>query len=377
MLCQKGVIVVSLNYRLTIFGFMAHPELTKESDHNASGNYGLMDQAAALKWVHENIEAFGGDPDNVTIFGESAGSASVCALMASPLARGLFHRAIGESGGLFDAAHPMRTLAKGEEKGMAFVASAFAGASIEALRSKSAQELLDARLKGNRRWFGAVADGYMLPRDSLPIYASGQQAHVPLLAGWNRDEGNADDYFGHRPRTLANFAAIAKERYAERTPKFLEVYHATNDAEAERAAADLEGDNFIAYSTWKWIELQRQTGSAPVYRYLFEEPLPAGRDAKPGAAPRTPHASDIEYVFRVLPARDVPWTPEHHEVSELMASYWTNFAKTGNPNGPGLPSWPQYEESNGLQVMHLKGAAAAAPDAHRGRYLFLEMNPTR
>jgi para-nitrobenzyl esterase len=374
-LCQKGVLVVSMNYRLGVFGFLAHPELTKESAHHASGNYGLMDQIAALQWVHDNIAAFGGDPDNVTIFGESAGSFSVSALMASPRARGLFHQAIGESGAFFGTSLAQQDLARGEAMGRQFVETAFGPTSLAGLRAKPAADLLAAALKQPRRWFSPIIDGDVLPADSRTIYGSGRQAHVPLLAGWNRDEGGYRGFFGEAAPTLANYQARARERFGDRADAFLRAYPATTDAEAKRAAADLAGDDFIGFSTWKWLELHRQTGGSPVYRYHFEQTLPLTPEAQPGAEPVAPHASEIEFVFRVLSSRPLPWRSEDHQVSELMASYWTNFAKTGNPNGHGLPDWPQYRPDDGFQVMHLQVPATASRDDQRGRYEFLDAQP--
>lgn len=371
-LCKEGVLVVSMNYRLGVFGFLALPELTQESGRHASGNYGLMDQIAALEWVRDHIAAFGGDPANVTIFGESAGSFSVSALMASPHAQGLFHRAIGESGAFFGTTLPLKTRADGEATGVTFTEAAFGTSSLAALRAKSAQELLDASVKPPGRWFSPIIDGYVLPTDSRSIYTAGRQAHVPLLAGWNRDEGNYRGFFGPDTPTLAHYIAHAKSRFGDQADAFLKVYSATTDAEAKRAAQDLAGDDFIGYSTWKWLELHRRTGGSAVYRYAFDQTLPLAPDAAPDAEAVAPHASDIEFVFRTLSSRALPWRPEDHEVSALTAAYWTNFAKTGNPNGAGLPQWPAYEESAGFPVMHLKAPAAVEPDAHRARYEFLD-----
>lgn len=371
-LCKEGVIVVSMTYRLGVFGFLAHPELTQESGRAASGNYGLMDQIAALEWVRRNIAAFGGDPENVTIFGESAGSISVSALMASPRTRGLFQRAIGESGALFPSMHPLTTRAAAEATGVAFAQKAFGTTSLAALRAKSAQELLDAALKAPRPRFSVIIDGYVLPAHPRTIYGAGEQAHVPLLAGWNRDEANYRAFFKGDKPTLANYGALAKARFGPRADEFLRLYPATTDAEARRAAQDLAGDDFMGFAVWTWLELHRTTGHAPVYRYKFEQTLPRARNAPKDAEPVAPHASEIEFVFRVLSSRSRPWRPEDHAVSELMASYWTNFAKTGNPNGPGLPKWPAYDANDSFPVMHLKAEAGAAPATDRARYEFLE-----
>jgi para-nitrobenzyl esterase len=369
-LCKKGVLVVSLNYRLGVFGFLAHPDLTRESGRGSSGNYGLLDQVAALKWVNRNIARFGGDPGNVTIFGESAGSLSVSALMASPLARGLFQRAIGESGAFFSSGLPMKPLAEAEASGAKFAAEV-GKPSIEAMRAMPAQELLDAALKHPILEFWPVVDGYFLPSGCPAIFASGGQAKVALLAGWNRDEGSYKGYFGDKEPSVGLYAELAKAKYGAKADAFLAAYPAATDAEARRAAQDLEGDRFIAYGTWKWLEMQRLTGESPVYRYEFDQLIPLGADAKPGAEPSAYHSSEIEFVFRVLSSKNLPWGPQDHGVSELMSSYWTNFAKTGDPNGPGLPKWPAYGASDGYEVMHIGPDTGAAPDSHRARYEFM------
>jgi para-nitrobenzyl esterase len=371
-LSKKGVMVVSFNYRLGIFGFFAHPGLAKESGHNATGNYGLLDQVAALEWVKKNIATFGGDPDNVTIFGESAGSFSVSALMASPLAQGLFRRAIGESGAFFGNTLAAKTRAQAEKADVEFAKSELGTASLKALRAVPAEKILEAALKKPHEFFSPDIDGYFLPTDCLSIYADGKQSHVPLLAGWNKDEESYRKFFGKDKPTVANYVEHAKTRFGSKAGAFLKAYPATTDAQAKRAAQDFAGDRFIAYGTWKWIEMQLQTGESPMYRYEFDQTLPLPANAKPGTEPTAPHASEIEYVFRVLSSRNLPWRPEDHEVSDLMASYWTNFAKTGDPNGPDLPHWPEYNSQDGYQVMHLVPKATAASDAHRARYEFLD-----
>ena len=369
-LCKKGVIVVSMNYRLGVFGLLAHPDLARESGHDASGNYGLTDQLAALRWVQDNIAAFGGDPGNVTIFGESAGSHSVCALIASPLSKGLFGRAIGESGAMFSpksARH--RTRADAEASGIRF-AAALGKSSVEELRTVPAQVLLDTAQKDFRHDFGIYADGYVLPDECRAIYAAGRQQHVALLAGWNRDEGGIGNFFGGAAPSIAHYAEAARARFGVHAEEFLKLYPASTDAEADRAARDFGRDASMGYAGWTWLELQRKTAGVPVYRFEFDQTLPLEPGAKPGAVPLAPHAGEIEFVFRVLSSRNLPWRPEDHAVSELMASYWTNFARNGDPNGPGLPAWPQYRQEDGNPVMHLATPAVAAPDTQQARYTF-------
>lgn len=371
-LAEKGVVVVSMNYRLGIFGFLAHPELTKESSHQASGNYGLLDQAAALDWVHKNIAAFGGNPDKVTIFGESAGSISVSAQMASPLSKDLIHGAIGESGSMFMLMFPTLPLKDAEKQGTDFGKS-IGAANLEALRVMPAQELLDKVQQHKATFrFWPIADGYFFPEQPSEIYAQGKQAHVPLLAGWNKDEGSASGFFGKKPQTLASYKAQMKELYGKNAAEMLKLYPAANEAVMKESAGALAGDRFIAYSTWKWIEDQLEIGGSPVYRYHFEQapPQPAGEPSR-GAY----HSADIEFVFEALDSKKLPWTDADRKLSDMVSSYWTNFAKTGNPNSSGLPEWPQNAGNDGYKVMHLiEGAGQsphAAPDEVRARYQML------
>jgi para-nitrobenzyl esterase len=394
-LAKKGVIVVEPNYRLGVFGFLSHPELSKESGHNSSGNYGLLDQVAAVQWVVKNIAAFGGDPHNITIGGESAGSLSVSALMASPLSRNLFQKAIGESGAFFPASPTagmqLRPVSVTEQTGVKFAESVGAK-SLAELRAKSAGELLQAAAAkfNNGFAFGPNADGYYLPTDALSIYTKREQAKVPLLAGWNADEGKAQVLLSPQKTTAASFKEMAEKRFGSNAAEFLKLYPATNDDEALVSAETLSGDDFIAFSTWKWMDLHSKSG-APVYRYHFEQ-IPK---AKPGEKIDTlsveeagaRHACEIEYVFQTLKLAhgDTPWADDDFKVSEAMATYWTNFVKTGNPNGSGsdgkaLPDWPRYKSKDdkgrdAYWIMHLSGHnLAAAPDTVRPRYLFLDSN---
>jgi para-nitrobenzyl esterase len=365
-LAKKGVVVVSFNYRLGVFGFFAHEELAKESGHNASGNYGLLDQAAGLRWVQKNIAAFGGDPANVTIFGESAGSFSVSALMASPLSKDLFRRAIGESGAFFGTTLRTKTLAESEQADLKF-AERLGAKSLAALRALPAQQLLDAALKEKSIVrFAPNIDGYFLLDSPSEIYGGGRQSHVALLAGWNKDEGSYHQLFHDQPATKQNFEAIVRTGYGNKADDFLKAYSANSDDDVKRAAQALESDRFIGYSTWKWIEMQGATGNSPVFRYQFDQAPPAVKasEAEHGAY----HSAEIEFVFGNLASKKLPWRPEDWRVSDLMSTYWSNFAKSGNPNAPGLPSWPAYEKSTGYQVMHISAVPHASPDGQRHRY---------
>ncbi len=250
-LARKGVIVVSANHRLGVFGFFAHPELTNESAQKASGNYGLLDQVAALAWIKANIASFGGDPGNVTIFGESAGSFSVSALVASPLAKGLVHKAIGESGAYFTLGSgglQTRQLPAAEEQGQKF-AMALGTADLAALRAKPAADVLAAALKG--QWFAPIIDGYVLPKTVPEIYAAKAHNAVPLLAGWNADESRASVTLAKVKPTAASFTESMKKRFGANADAILKVYPASTDAETIESAAALASDTFIGYSTWK------------------------------------------------------------------------------------------------------------------------------
>jgi para-nitrobenzyl esterase len=370
-LAKRGVVVVSMNYRLGIFGFFTLAELAAESDKNAAGNYGLLDQLAALEWVERNIASFGGDPANVTIFGESAGSFSVSAQMASPLARGLFKRAIGESGAAFSGSGERFTpLAAREQSDGEFAASMFATRSLKELRAMPAAKILDITVKSSDRGFRFQPDidGYFLPQAAPAIFAAGKQNDVALLAGWNRDEGSFHAESGKNPRE--SLVALAKKEFPDTSDEFLGLYAGDGgDETVARSIADFVGDRFIAWSTWRWLEAQAATGKKPVYRYRFDLSLPSSTK-KEGLGAY--HSAEIEYVFGTLDSKtEIPWRAKDRELSELIEKYWVNFARSGNPNGPGLPKWPSYQAADGWQVMYLNLPPRAAKDSLRKRYLFL------
>lgn len=380
ILARKGVVVVSMNYRLGLFGFFAHPELAAENKDSATGNYGFMDQIAALQWVQRNIAAFGGDPHTVTIFGESSGSDSVYMLMCSPLAKGLFHRAIGQSGSY---AHPAankvskaQSRLTGEERSITFV-SVLGAKSMKELRGKSADELLKVALAHPE--FRVVVDGAVLREDTNATFAAGRQNDVPLIAGWTADESRVYETFGNKRPTKEGFRIKEQQRYGENARAVLRLYPANTDEEAVRSAGDLVNDTGTIFETWKWLQLQIATGRSPVYHYIFDRVAPIEPGREINGAPATAndvgavHASDIPYTFSAFDhTPTVPWQPEDRAVSDLMMTYWSNFAKTGNPNSPGMPEWPRYESKTQFAVMHLDEKPHAAPEVHRDRYEFFD-----
>jgi len=372
---KQGIIVVNVNYRLGIFGFFAHAQLTQESPHKASGNYGLLDQVAGLEWVRRNIAKFGGDPHKVTIGGESAGSLSVSALMASPLSRNLFQRAIGESGAFFGqvGGRGPLSLADAEKQGAMFATTA--GKSLAELRQMSSDDLLHQAAKVNNGFgFWPIVDGYFLPSDVPSIFAQRKQSQAPLLAGWNGDEIRMAVLMAKEKPNAKTFTEQLHREFGARAGAALKVYGASTDEEALRAAGDLASDQFIVYGTWKWIEAQASAG-VPVYRYEFDRTVPIP-DAMKGTGMKSfgaPHASELEYVFTMLDSKKAAWQPDDYQVAKTMNAYWANFIKTGDPNGSGLAEWPQFGKTH--QVMHLDVTCQAKPEEHRDRYEFLDSAP--
>jgi para-nitrobenzyl esterase len=349
-MARQGIVALTVNYRLGAFGFFAHPALTAESPFQASGNYGMLDQAAALAWVRRNIAAFGGDPQRVTIAGESAGSYSVSVQMASPLSRHLIAGAIGESGAVMGLTPPP-TLGEAEAKGQALAAQLNA-TTLDQLRAVPAATLLEAAGRKDAPQFGVIVDGHVLPQAPAAIYAAGEQAKVPLLAGWNSEESSARAILGDGPATEDNLMAALQRLYGARAAAARQAYA----GDVETAARELASHRFIGFGTWRWIDLAARTGGKHVYRYFYTRPRPAtkaGEPASTGAA----HSAEIEYALGNLDGNRVyAWTDDDRAVSRQVQAYFANFIKTGNPNGAGLPNWPALDArgaGNGTPVMVL------------------------
>ncbi|TKK71771.1 carboxylesterase family protein [Ilyomonas limi] len=391
-MAQKGMVALTVNYRLGVFGLLAYPELTQESPHHSSGNYGLMDQAAAIQWVKNNIAAFGGDPDKITIAGESAGSISVSAQMASPLAKNLIAGAIGESGSLLGALSAV-SLSQGEQTGVQFAQTVGAN-SLADLRALHADSLLNASTKFGPFRFAMTVDGYFFPKEPLAIFQAGEQAHVPLLVGWNSEEMNYRMVMGNEQPTKENYEKAVNKLYGDSAAEVLKVYRANIDADVERVATELASDRFIAFSTWRWADLQAKTGGKPVYRYYYTRPRPAMTPAMGNAtaglaggvqkgnttnAPKAPlpkgavHSAEIEYAMGNLPYNKVyAWTPDDYAVSKVMQAYFANFIKNGNPNSAGLPQWPATTSSNPVPVMQIDVHPKVVPSPFEQRYHLME-----
>ncbi len=375
-MAEKGIVVVTVNYRLNIFGFFAHPELSKESPYHGSGNYGLLDQHAALEWVKKNIASFGGDPSKVTIAGESAGSISVSAQMGSPLSKGLIAGAIGESGAAIRPTLFPVPLAEAEKTGAEFAKSA-GYSTLAQLRALTTLELYEIYTESKRFGFPTVIDGYFYPKSLTDIFNSREQAQVPLLLGWNSAEANGMAFMQGLPYSEENFVKKVRESFTNDSDEVLKLYaHGTNK-DIEKSAAALASDRFISYSTWKWFDLQRKNSGKPVYRYLFARVRPplvnhtGPLEQEPvGAA----HATEIEYCMGNLElCKQYAWTEDDRTVSQTMESYFANFIINGDPNGDKLPTWPSAKATDqNPPVMIIDVQSRSVPATDDGRYEFLD-----
>ncbi|WP_116124426.1 carboxylesterase/lipase family protein [Lewinella sp. IMCC34183] len=364
-LAQEGVVVVTPNYRLNVFGFLSHPELTAASDYNGSGNYGLMDQAAAIQWVKDNIAAFGGDPDKITIAGESAGSMSVSAQMVSPLARDLLAGAVGESGSVVNPQRPVTALSDGEAWGEKFFEAA-GFASLAEARAASTREVYEAFNDNQLGGPPVVIDGRFLTEDPMITFENRAQAQVPLLVGWTSTERP----WGRFPETADAFRKMVGEQFPDNSQEVLQYYDADTPT---RSAIELASDTWIVLSTWKWADLQRRFSDQPVYRYRFDEIRPPLKGAEnPMQMPGASHATDIEYFLGNLDVSDqYQWEEKDRKAAKTMVTYLANFVKTGDPNGQDLPEWPALGEGETPEVMILDADSKAEPFKAEPRYRYL------
>jgi para-nitrobenzyl esterase len=346
-MAKTGVVFVTINYRVGIFGFFAHPGLTAESTNHASGNYGLLDQVAALRWVSKNIQSFGGDPENITIAGQSAGAFSVNYLVASPLAKGLFHKAIAESGAAVLPTNPLAgnsRLTDAEKQGSA-LAEKLGFTDIKGLRSVPAKELIQKKF-----FSGPVVDGYFLPKTVYEILKEGSQNDVPLLVGWNANEGN----FGGPLLNLENYIQQAEKEYQDQANTFLKLFPAGTEEEAKHSQNLLGGLKTFGLQTFAWLNIQNKTGTAPVFMYYFKKQVPFGKGQQDFGAF---HTSEVPYAYGNLNKSTVrPWEPIDYELEKLMTGYWAEFAKKGDPNFSGAPVWKPCKEPDYATMILGKGS---------------------
>lgn len=367
-LAREGLVVVTINYRLGALGFLAHPELTAESAEDASGNYGILDQLAALRWVQDNIAAFGGDPGRVTVSGQSAGAMSVYLLTASPLARGLFHGAVIQSGpgalagfGLVSSRSLAGTLAEAEEVGVA-VATEVGASSLEELRALPPDALVPQG-DGPPLRHRPIADGWVLPDDVASVYAAGEQLDVPTLSGMTADEMSF--FPGYGKATLQAFQGQAKQLFGERAQAMLAAYPATSDEEAA-SAQRTQGQDLALVASKRLARERSETGQSAQFLYYFERAIPWPEHPEFGAF----HSSEVPYVFGTLDRLDRPWEDIDHRLAETVMGYWVNFAATGDPNGEGLPEWPAFDPANPLvQVLGRDVIPTSRPEAQRAGLL--------
>lgn len=357
ILAKKGVVYVSIAYRVGQLGFLAHPELSAENPNHVSGNYGLLDQIAGLQWIQKNIAAFGGDPNKVTIFGESAGGISVSMLCASPLAKGLFHGAISQSGGSFGPTRKitypgenMKTLADAEADGVAY-AEKLGAKSIAELRAIPADKLpLGMGMGGG--W--PITDGYVLPDNQIRMYEAGNFNDTPVLVGYNSDEGTSFT----RTQNPAEFIQSVKERYGKYADSLLIAYPVT-ETTVPKTARDLSRDAAFGWHTWSWARLQAKQGKSKAYLYYFDQ-HPEYPEDSPRFGYGSPHGQDVAYVFGHLDKSNPETTPSDLAISEAMVTYWTNFAKYGDPNGEGMPVWNAFNDEN-PEVMYFSQTPKPGP----------------
>jgi para-nitrobenzyl esterase len=356
-LAQKGIVVVSVAYRVGPLGFLAHPELSRESG-KGSGNYGMQDIIFGLQWVKKNISKFGGNPSRVTIFGHSAGGMAVSMLSASPAAKGLFHGAISMSGGSFapprvanEAGQNVPSLKLAESTGEKFLKKLGAG-DIKAARAIKAEDIQKG-VQGLSERFWPVADGNIIPGDQYELYKAGRFNDTPILIGTASDEA-ATFQIGRKPteNEKETFEKQIRSGYESQAEAILKVYPHSTKEEAFKAAKGVQRESTFTWSTWTWAKLQSQKGKGKAFMYCFDYHAPESPDG-------SGHGTDVPYVFQTLGGKDKP-KPADLALSEMMSSLWVNFVKTGNPNGPGLPAWPAFTEQD-QKVMFFDPASSARP----------------
>jgi para-nitrobenzyl esterase len=373
-MANKGMIVVTLNYRLNIFGFFAHPELSEESPNGASGNYGYLDQQFALQWVKNNIAVFGGDPNKITIAGESAGSWSVLSLMASPLSKNMITGAIGSSGGVI----PLQPLEEAAQNGK--LAAENAGfAAMSDLRNATAEEIITFYKNGNPSAFGPVLDNYVFTKNIPETFEAGEQAQIPLLIGWNSAELPAEAYLRGPFYTKENFEKITKELYPNDAEEMLKMFPHETTEEVHRSALDLASIRFIGLGAWKWFDLHRKNSSKPVYRYLYSKVHPPNKfhniDMATYKAPLgARHAEEVAYSWGNLHLdKNFNFSEDDFKVSTIMQEYFSNFIKTGNPNNNELPEWPAVDANTEVpMIMNIDTNTELIPASLDYRFRFID-----
>ena len=357
-LARKGLVVVTINYRLGVLGFLAHPELTAESEHNASGNYGLLDVVESLKWIQNNISAFGGDPSRVAIAGQSAGASAVHHMTASPLAKGLFHGAIPQSGS--SVGRPGRKLADAEADGAKFAESKGAS-SIKELRAMSVDELT-ATDGQTRMRFGAIIDGWLLPEDITEIFAKGLQNDVPTMTGMTADERSSSPTYGKIK--AEEFVKQARKLYGDQADAFLMLYPRDTQEQSGDSQKQSSREQGMV-SMYLWAANRAKTAETPAYTYYLSHGIPWPEHPEFAAF----HTSDVPYIFNNLNLLDRPWEETDRALAETMSSYWVNFAATGDPNGEGLPQWPAFDTSK-IVTMELGEETGPRPIADKDKFDF-------
>ena len=385
-IAQLGVIGVTANYREGVFGFFAHPDLTAETSYKGSGNYGFLDQVAAIQWVKDNIAAFGGDPNRINIVGESAGSFSTSLLMCSPLSKGNLAGVMGSSGAEvmpYDAVPQ----ANADEAGVKLLESRGIKSLAEAraLSADSLQKLIPPQGMAN-----VVLDGYFMKESADDVFKKGEQAQVPLLVGWNSQEGSPAGALRGQEQTLANYKKAMTATFGDMTDEIFEAYGLKTDADLfSMKSLNLAGDLFTGFPTWKWADYHAKTSNQPVYRYKYMHPRPqvsARMGNMTGALaggvremteeerkalaerPKFPagavHSADIEYAMGTLATNEFyDWQPEDYAISKLFLTYYANFCKYGNPNGEGLPQWTPINGQAVAPVMYIDVESAEKADA--------------